>query len=76
MKKSAPSPRPVFRRDFLENVFGLLAATGLGASLSAADRQPAYATAPRRIEGRPPDFPPKLRITKLGGKPKGSCVNS
>ena len=41
MKKSAPSPRPVFRRDFLENVFGLLAATGLGASLSAADRQPA-----------------------------------
>src|SRR5688572_20599452 len=65
MKKSVRSPSPVFRRDFLQNVFGILAATGLGGSLSAADRPPAYATAPRRIEGKPPDFPAKLRITKL-----------
>jgi galactonate dehydratase len=65
MKKSAPSPSPVFRRDFLQNVFGILAATSLGSTLSAADRPPAYATAPRRIEGKPPDFPTKLRITKL-----------
>src|SRR5687767_10122645 len=65
MKKSTPSSAPVFRRDFLQNVFGMLAATGLGASLSAAERAPAYASAPRRIEGKPPEFPPKLRITKL-----------
>jgi galactonate dehydratase len=65
MKKSAPSPSPVFRRDFLQNVFGILAATSLGSTLSAADRPPAYATTPRRIEGKPPDFPTKLRITKL-----------
>src|SRR5688572_19698162 len=65
MKKSVRSPSPVFRRDFLQNVFGILAATGLGGSLRAAERAPAYATAPRRIEGKPPDFPRKLRITKL-----------
>ncbi len=67
MKKSAPSPRPVLRRDFLETVFGILTATGLGATLSAAERAPApvYGAATRRTEGRPPDFPVKLRITKL-----------
>jgi len=65
MKKSASPSPPVFRRDFLQSVFGVLAATGLGASLSAAERAPAYGSAPRRTEGRPPDFPAKLRITKL-----------
>ncbi len=65
MKKSAPSSVPLFRRDFLQNVFGVLAAAGVGLPLSAADRPAAYGSAPRRIEGRPPDFPAKLRITKL-----------
>lgn len=52
------------RRDFLKSVFGVLGATGLGsAAVSAAERDP-YASAQRR-EGRPPNFPPKLRITKL-----------
>jgi galactonate dehydratase len=65
MKKSAPDARPVFRRDFLKGVFGVLSATGLGATLGAAERPtPEYAQ-PQRIEGKPPDFPPRLRITRL-----------
>lgn len=57
---------PVFRRDFLRNVFGILGATGLGAqAASAAEREQPYATPAQRREGKPPEFPPKLRITRL-----------
>lgn len=52
------------RRDFLKGVFGVLSATGLGAAATGAERQP-YDTPAQRREGRPPDFPAKLRITKL-----------
>src|SRR5688500_15713202 len=64
MKKSQLAASPVLRRDFLKSVFGVLSATGLGASAAAADSQP-YGTPPQRREGKPPDFPTKLRITKL-----------
>lgn len=64
MKTIEPTPhRPVFRRAFLQQLFGSLALTG--AAATAAERQDPYATQPRRTEGRPPDFKPKLRITKL-----------
>jgi galactonate dehydratase len=67
MKKSAVSP-PVFRRDFLKSVFGILSATGLGSSLvesRGADRRAAEYSAGLRTEGKPPDFKTRLRITKL-----------
>src|SRR5688572_30404598 len=64
MKKSLPDARPVLRRDFLKQTFGILSATGLGAAVSAAEREP-YSTPAQRRDGKPPDFAPKLRITKL-----------
>lgn len=64
MKKSQRTPGVVLRRDFLKGMFGVLSATGLGAAASGAERQP-YDTPAQRREGRPPDFPAKLRITKL-----------
>ena len=64
MKKSQPEAKPVLRRDFLKQTFGILGATGLGSAAIAAEREPYTAPAQRR-EGRPPDFEPKLRITKL-----------
>ena len=64
MKKSQRTPGVVLRRDFLKGVFGVLSATGLGAAATGAERQP-YDTPAQRREGRPPDFPAKLRITKL-----------
>src|SRR5687768_17784017 len=65
MKKSLRASAPVLRRDFLKGVFGVLSATGLGATAaSAAEAQP-YSTPAQRREGKPPDFPAKLRITKL-----------
>ena len=65
MKRSQPVRGAVLRRDFLKNMFGVLSATGLGSAALAAERQPGYARSPQRREGQPPDFPPKLRITKL-----------
>src|SRR5688572_11956813 len=62
--------RPVLRRSFLQQLFTGLAATGAavtsGSSLFGAQApdQP-YATPTKRTEGKPPDFKPKLRITKL-----------
>ena len=57
--------RPVFRRDFLRAVFGGLTLPAAAASLSAAEAQrPAYSGS-SRDEGGPPNFPTKLRITKL-----------
>ena len=65
MKKNLPATAPVLRREFLKSVFGVLSATGLGATAaSAAEAQP-YSTPAQRREGKPPDFPTKLRITKL-----------
>jgi galactonate dehydratase len=56
---------PVLRRDFLKNMFGVMSATGLGGlTASAAEQTAPYATVQRK-EGRPPDFKPKLRITRL-----------
>src|SRR5437660_10673903 len=67
---NAFSGRPLFRREFLSRVFGALAVAGAGASskedafAAQPDAQP-YATPSRRTEGHPPDFKPKLRITRL-----------
>jgi galactonate dehydratase len=55
--------RPLFRRSFLQQLFGTIGATTLGAV--AAERQDPYATQPKRTEGKPPEFKTKLRITKL-----------
>src|SRR5687768_1034281 len=63
MKKSACAIEPVFRRDFLKSIFGILSATGLGTSLAA--QTPGQYTQPQRTEGKPPEFKTKLRITKL-----------
>src|SRR6476619_5181335 len=63
MKTEIVSSRPLFRRSFLQHLFGALTATGLGAT--AAERQDPYATPAKRIEGKPPEFKTKLRITKL-----------
>jgi len=65
MKKSAAAAGPVFRRDFLKGIFGILGATGLGARAAlGAEARSDYAEV-RRGEGKPPDFPVKLRITQL-----------
>ena len=57
--------RPVFRREFLRTLFAGLTATGAATSLRAADPQPRPYSGSSRDEGGPPDFKPKLRITKL-----------
>jgi galactonate dehydratase len=57
---------PVLRRDFLKQVFGVLAVTGTASSgLGQAAGQPQPYPAPARVEGQPPEFKAKLRITKL-----------
>ncbi len=53
---------PLFRRSFLQHLFGAVAA---GSAALAADATQPYATQPKRIEGAPPDFKSKLKITKL-----------
>jgi galactonate dehydratase len=72
--KRKPDPlarRPIFRREFLGQMFGVLAGAGAGAtfapqrlSAQTTQAQP-YPAAARRLEGRLPDFPTKLRITRL-----------
>src|SRR5262245_28228403 len=62
--------RPMFRRAFLQQLFGAgaLGSAGLnfGGKILAAEREERpYASGVRRTEGRPPEFKPKLRITKL-----------
>lgn len=59
------SRRRLFRRSFLQQLFGGLTAGGAAATGLGAERQESYATQPKRTEGRPPDFKPKLRITRL-----------
>src|SRR5262245_61304784 len=56
--------RPLFRRGFLQRLFGGLAATGIGAAAAERQQDP-YATPAKRVEGKPPEFKTKLRITKL-----------
>jgi galactonate dehydratase len=58
------SHSPLFRRSFLAQLFGA-AFAGTATAALAADRDQPYATQPKRTEGAPPDFKPKLRITKL-----------
>src|SRR5688572_18393353 len=55
--------QPLFRRSFLQQIFGA-AFAGAAVSIPAQEQQP-YATPAQRREGGPPDFKPKLRITKL-----------
>lgn len=62
--------RPIFRRSFLQQLFAAVTFAGVADSPSArlAAAEPAgqpYSTPGRRTEARPPDFKPKLRITKL-----------
>jgi len=59
-----PRARPLFRRSFLQQLFGVVATAG-AATTFAAERTDPYATPAKRTEGKPPEFPIKLRITKL-----------
>jgi galactonate dehydratase len=71
-KTAAVARRPIFRREFLGQMFGVLACAGAGAAgtrglaaqTTTQQAQP-YPAAARRLEGRLPDFPIKLRITRL-----------
>jgi galactonate dehydratase len=68
MKTNEPG-RPMFRRSFLQQLFAAAAVSGAAGSRSllfgAEPADQPYATPSKRTEGRPPDFKPKLRITKL-----------
>src|SRR5687768_6458792 len=65
MKMDVAPARPLFRRSFLQQLFGGgLAATGLAAFGAERENVP-YATPAKRTEGKPPEFKSKLRITKL-----------
>jgi galactonate dehydratase len=60
--------RPVFRRQFLRDLFAGVALAGTASTLRAqrAETQPdPYAGGTRRADGRLPDFKMKLRITRL-----------
>src|SRR5215470_17330123 len=71
MKPNASSfaHRPIFRRAFLQQLFGAAtvgASLGLpGRSLAAEREGQPYTSGMKRTEGHPPEFKPKLRITKL-----------
>src|SRR5687768_9364521 len=56
------SNRPLFRRSFLQQMFGALTA---GAAAASHAQQVPVLDPPKRVEGTPPNFPSKLRITKL-----------
>src|SRR5262245_1673172 len=63
-----PMRRPIFRRTFLQQVFGAVtlgsASSGLRAAAAEREEQP-YTSGRRRTEGNPPEFKTRLRITKL-----------
>jgi galactonate dehydratase len=63
------SGRPIFRREFLGQIFGVLALAGAGAAsttrLGAQAEAIPYPGAARRAQGRLPEFETKLRITRL-----------
>jgi galactonate dehydratase len=68
--RNVPSRRPMFRRSFLQQLFATAAFTGAAASsrssLFGADAfERPYGSEGGRNGSRPPDFKPKLRITKL-----------
>jgi len=53
-----PRARPLFRRSFLQQLFGVVATAG-AATTFAAERTDPYATPAKRTEGKPPEFPIK-----------------
>src|SRR5688572_7935659 len=66
MKNSQNNSRGVLRRDFIARIFGAFAVGGTVSSVLAAQPAPQLYSSPEpRNDGRPPDFKPKLRITKL-----------